>query len=47
MIGDSKEADIIGALNFGLNAIHFNSNNENTHDLCIIVKSLKEIKNYL
>ena len=47
MIGDCKEADIIGALNFGLNAIHFNSNNENTHDLCIIVKSLKEIKNYL
>ena len=47
MIGDSKEADIIGALSFGLNAIHFNSNNETTHDLCIIVRSLKEIKNYL
>ena len=47
MIGDSKEADIIGALNIGLNAIHFNSNNEKNHDLCIIVRSLKEIKNYL
>ena len=47
MIGDSKEADILGALNIGLNAIHFNSNNEKTHDLCVIVRSLKEIKNYL
>jgi len=47
MIGDSKEADIIGALNFGLNAIHFNSQNEPKHDLCIIVKDLKEIKSYL
>jgi len=47
MIGDSKEADIMGALNIGLNAIHFNSNNEKNHDLCVIVRSLKEIKNYL
>jgi len=47
MIGDSKEADIIGALNVGINAIHFNSHNEPLHELCIIVKSLKEIKFFL
>lgn len=46
MIGDSKEADITGALNVGINAIHFNSNNESLHDLCIIVESLKEIKKF-
>jgi len=47
MIGDSKEADIIGALNFGLSAIHFNSQNEPIHNLCLIIKDLKEIKSYL
>ena len=47
MIGDSKEADIIGALNFGLSAIHFNSQNEPIHNLCLIIKDLREIKSYL
>ena len=47
MIGDSREADIKGALNAGFNAIHFNSHNEPIHELCVIVRSLKEIKNYL
>ena len=47
MIGDSKEVDIIGALNVGINAIHFNSHDEPSHELCVIVKSLKEINNFL
>lgn len=44
MIGDSLEADIIGALDQGMYAIHFNSHGEKEHDLCSIVHSLDEIK---
>ena len=44
MIGDSVEADIIGAVDQGMYAIHFNSHGEKEHDLCSIVHSLDEIK---
>ena len=44
MIGDSFEADILGALNQGMQAIHFNSHNEEVHSKCPIVYSLAELK---
>ena len=47
MIGDSLEADILGALNIGMQAIHFNSLNEPLHDHCPIVNNLYEIKGML
>ncbi|WP_340074354.1 YjjG family noncanonical pyrimidine nucleotidase [Leptobacterium sp. I13] len=47
MIGDSLEADIIGAKNVGMHTIHFNSNKEKKHDHCIIVDDLIEIKEFL
>jgi putative hydrolase of the HAD superfamily len=42
MIGDSLEADILGALTQGMHAIHFNSHQEELHDKCLIVNSLNE-----
>lgn len=48
MIGDNLEADIQGALNCNLSAIHCNFENENiTEDNFISVNSLQEIKKYL
>ena len=47
MIGDSLEADIMGALNKGIQAIHFNSHNEPLHDHCLVVYNLNEIKGML
>ena len=47
MIGDSLEADILGALNIGMGAIHFNSHNEAIHDYCPIVTTLNEIQNFI
>lgn len=44
MIGDSLEADIQGALNLSMQAIHFNSHGEENHNACPIVHSLKEIE---
>ena len=44
MIGGSFEADILGALNQGMQAIHFNSHNEEVHTKCPIVYSLAELK---
>lgn len=47
MIGDSLEADIEGALNFGMDAIFFNENNTPT-DRCISqINHLLELKNIL
>ena len=43
MIGDSLEADILGALNIGMQAIHYNSHDEPMHDHCPIVQNLDEI----
>lgn len=47
MIGDNLEADILGAINVGFNAIHFNNNNESQHDHCLIINNLKELKKVL
>ena len=44
MIGDSFEADIQGALNLGMQALHFNSHNEPEHKSCSIVYSLSDIQ---
>lgn len=44
MIGDCLEADVLGALNTGMQAIHFNSHDEPLHDHCPIVQNLNEIK---
>jgi len=44
MIGDSLEADILGAQALGMQAIHFNSHHEPHHQHCPIVQSLDEIK---
>ncbi len=47
MIGDNYEADILGALNVGYDAIFFNYNNENIDFKIKQVKDLLEIKMYL
>lgn len=47
MIGDSFEADILGALNAGMQAIHFNSHNEPKHTHCPMIDELNTIHQYL
>jgi putative hydrolase of the HAD superfamily len=47
MIGDNWEADIMGALDYGIDAIHFNSNGETRDSRVKSVAHLLEIKNYL
>lgn len=47
MIGDNYEADIIGALNLGFDAICFNYHKENLSDDIIEINHLKEIKQFL
>ena len=47
MIGDSLEADILGAKAVGLEVLHFNAHGEAAHDHSLIVNSLVELKNYL
>lgn len=47
MIGDSYEADVLGALNVGYDAIFFNYNNETIDSEIKQVKDLLEIKMYL
>jgi putative hydrolase of the HAD superfamily len=44
MIGDSIEADILGAKAIGMHTIHFNAHNDPKHDLCEIINDLSEIK---
>jgi YjjG family noncanonical pyrimidine nucleotidase len=47
MVGDSFEADVLGAENFGIKAIYFAPNkSDELHDF-IEIKSLLELKNYL
>jgi len=43
MIGDNLEADILGAINAGFHAIHFNNNNESSHEHCMIIKDLRRL----
>ena len=40
MIGDSLEADILGAKASGLHALHFNTHKEPTHDICPMIHDL-------
>jgi putative hydrolase of the HAD superfamily len=47
MIGDSLEADIMGAKSVGLHTIHFNAHKEETHTVAPIIYDLQEIKSFL
>tara|TARA_R110002012_G_scaffold318227_1_gene536097 strand:- start:31206 stop:31895 length:690 start_codon:yes stop_codon:yes gene_type:complete len=47
MIGDSLEADILGAQAIGIHTLHFNAHQEEKHDLSIMISDLNEIKSYL
>ncbi len=47
MIGDSLEADILGAKAIGFHTLHFNANAEENHALSIMISDLNEIKLYL
>ena len=47
MIGDSLEADILGAMSFGMHAIHFNGHNGPLHENCQMIHALHEIKTFL
>ena len=47
MIGDCLDADVNGALNFGMDAIHFNENNKEARSLVKQVTQLIELKNHL
>ena len=47
MIGDSFEADILGSLSVGMNAIHYINFDEKEHDKCIIVNNLIKIKDII
>ena len=47
MIGDSFEADILGSLSVGMNAIHYINFGEKEHDKCIIVNNLIKIKDII
>ena len=47
MIGDSIEADVLGAINFGIRAIFFNPNQQNIDQNVTQIKHLLELKKYL
>ena len=47
MIGDSYEADILGSLAVGMNAIHYINFGEKHHNKCLIVNNLLSIKDIL
>ena len=47
MIGDSLEADILGAIHLGMQAIHFNSHHEPFHEHCDIINKLEELNGLL
>ncbi len=47
MIGDNYEADILGALNLGMDAICFNYHNESLSKEIKVIYSLLEIQQYL
>ena len=47
MIGDSIEADILGAKALGVHTLHFNAHDEPFHQHCPIIQDLSEIKNFL
>jgi putative hydrolase of the HAD superfamily len=48
MVGDSIEADVLGAINFGMKAVYFNPANELvSHDEIIQIQKLTQLKNIL
>jgi putative hydrolase of the HAD superfamily len=47
MIGDSLEADILGAKASGLHTLHFNAHGEPFHEFCPMIRDLSEIKTFL
>lgn len=47
MIGDSLEADILGANALGLHTLHFDPYGREAHKHCTIIRDLIEIKSYL
>jgi YjjG family noncanonical pyrimidine nucleotidase len=48
MIGDSIEADVLGAINFGMKAVYFNPENETvSHNQIIQIQKLIQLKNIL
>jgi len=47
MIGDSLEADIIGAKNLGFSVLHFNTHQGPKHQVCEMIENLNEIKSFL
>ena len=47
MIGDSYQADILGAINVGISAILFNYHNIDPIDNIISVNSLSDLTTYL
>lgn len=47
MVGDSLEADVLGAKAVGFHAIHFNVHNDPYHEHCEMITDLSEIKTYL
>ena len=48
MIGDSIEADVLGAINFGMKAVYFNPTNEQViHDEIIQIQKLTQLINIL
>lgn len=47
MIGDSLEADIMGAKALGFHTLHFKAHQEEKHDICLMITDLYEIKSYL
>ena len=48
MVGDSMEADVLGAMNFGMKAIFFNPENKMvSHDAIVQIQKLTQLKNIL
>ncbi len=48
MVGDSIEADVLGAMNFGMKAVYFNpANEEVSHEEIIQIQKLTQLKNIL
>ncbi|WP_205729745.1 YjjG family noncanonical pyrimidine nucleotidase [Flavobacterium bernardetii] len=48
MVGDSIEADVLGAMNFGMKAVYFNPANEHvSHEQIIQIQKLTQLKNIL
>ena len=47
MIGDDLEADVLGALNAGIQAIHFNNEQLPTDPRCASISCLSELQKLL